>query len=312
MRMKNERPPLVSLCLLTYNQEQYVEEAVDGVLAQTYSPLEIIISDDGSTDATVARIRRRLAAHSADRRLVLNCNKVNLGLAEHVNVLTHHLARGDLIAFAAGDDISAPDRIARSVEFLAEHAEVMAVSTALMSIDATGQTIGTVGVQPEKHIIYGLDDFIANPTLHVNGPSRMFRREVAETFGPLHKDCPTEDSTYLLRCFLLGSVALLGEKLVKYRTHGQNMSAPHNIHRLSISRIKSQYLSDIATAEYELGLQKATKQAVLDRIEANMGIRLANSKRRRRLRHWWGSVGWRCSLTSSFGGLSERDKGGQS
>ena len=48
--------PLVTFALFTYNQERYVREAVEGVLAQTYEPLEIIISDDCSTDMTFSII----------------------------------------------------------------------------------------------------------------------------------------------------------------------------------------------------------------------------------------------------------------
>jgi len=273
--MTDEQRPLVSFCLITYNQEPYVEEAVDAALSQTYSPLEIIISDDASTDATFARIQRRLAERSATGRVVLNRNPVNLGLAEHVNLLTHRLAHGDLIALAAGDDISAPDRITRSVEFLSRHPDVMAVSTALTSIDEKGCEIPPVFPQPTATTVYSMVDYLATPSLHVNGPSRTFRRAVAATFGPLAKGCPTEDSTYLLRCFLMGRVALLDTPLVKYRTHQGNMSAPHNIHRLSVDRITSQYLADVATAERDLMLSGDVKEALLERIEAGARARRA-------------------------------------
>ncbi len=57
----NEERPLVSFVLLAYNQERYVEEAIAGAFAQDYSPLEIILSDDCSTDGTYA-IMQRMAA----------------------------------------------------------------------------------------------------------------------------------------------------------------------------------------------------------------------------------------------------------
>ena len=54
-----EPPPLVTLALITYRQERFVREAVRGVLAQTYSPLQVVISDDASPDATFESSKRR-------------------------------------------------------------------------------------------------------------------------------------------------------------------------------------------------------------------------------------------------------------
>ena len=56
--MNNERP-LVSFCIVTYNQEKYIRAAIEGALKQTYSPMEIIISDDCSTDGTYKEILNR-------------------------------------------------------------------------------------------------------------------------------------------------------------------------------------------------------------------------------------------------------------
>lgn len=271
--MTDARRPLVSLCLIAYDQERFVTEAVEAALAQTYAPLEIILSDDASTDGTFERIRRAADRYDGPARVVLNRNRANLGLAAHVNLLTHRLATGSLVALAAGDDVSAPDRIARSVEFLAAHPDIMAVSTALDVIDEAGHAQPPLGPRPSAPVVYGLEDYIADPALHVNGPSRTFRREVAVTFGPLQAGCPTEDSTYLLRCLLMGRVALLNAPLVRYRVHGNNMSAAHNIRRLSIERITAQYRADIAHAERVLGLAADTQARLLARIEANARTR---------------------------------------
>lgn len=271
--MTVDHRPLVSFCLLAYDQERFVAEAVEAALAQTYEPLEIILSDDASTDGTFERMQRVAARHGGPARVVLNRNPRNLGLAAHVNLLTHRLATGSLVALAAGDDVSAPDRITRSVEFLAAHPDVMAVSTALDTIDEDGREGPPLGPRPSAPVVYGLADYVADPSFHVNGPSRTFRREVAATFGPLQPGCPTEDSTYLLRCLLMGRVALLAAPLVRYRVHHGNMSAPHNLRRLSVDRIIGQYHADIATAERVLGLPPDTKARLLARIGENARAR---------------------------------------
>ncbi len=63
---------------------------------------------------------------------------------------------------------------------------------------------------------------------------------------------------------------MLADSLVRYRLHEANMSAPHNIKKLSLSNIQEQYFKDIATAEKKLGLDIETKNRLLDRINVNM------------------------------------------
>jgi hypothetical protein len=217
--------------------------------------------------------------YSGDARIILNKNQTNMGLACHVNKLLHSVATGEFIALAAGDDESTPDRIKRSVEFLEHNSVVMAVSTSLTTIDHASSVIKTTSNKCDETTIYTLNDYLTDPQLHINGPSRTFRRVIPDTFGPFGKTCPTEDSTYLLRCFLSGKVAMLAEPLVHYRQHNASMSAPCNIQNLSVNSINEQYLRDIATAETQLGLDIQTKNKLLKRIELNI------QNRKRAFRH---------------------------
>jgi glycosyltransferase involved in cell wall biosynthesis len=262
--------PLVSLCVITYNQEKFVAEAVNAAINQSYHPLEIIFSDDASSDQTFEIMRSIAEGYSGDARIILNKNQVNMGLAGHVNKLIHSFSSGEFIALAAGDDISTPDRLTKSVEFLEQNQEVVAVSTSLTTIDHAGSVIETATNTCKETKIFTLQDYLADSKLHINGPSRTFRRIIPETFGPLEKNCPTEDSTYLLRCFLFGKVAMLADSLVRYRLHDTNMSSSCNIKKLSLSKIQEQYFRDITMAEKKFGLDIETKNKLLDRINLNM------------------------------------------
>ncbi len=74
--------PLVTFTLFAYNHEKYIrEKAVEGALAQTYTPLEIILSDDCSTDRTFEIIQEIAKSYTGKHQLVINRNKKNLGLA---------------------------------------------------------------------------------------------------------------------------------------------------------------------------------------------------------------------------------------
>lgn len=104
----NEKP-LVTFALFAYNQEKYIREAVKGAFAQTYSPLEIILSDDCSTDRTFEIIREMAASYQGPHKIILNCNDSNMGLGPHLfNVA--RMASGELFIAAAGDDVSFADR----------------------------------------------------------------------------------------------------------------------------------------------------------------------------------------------------------
>ncbi|MEI7947344.1 MAG: glycosyltransferase family A protein, partial [bacterium] len=136
--------PLISFCLFTYNQEPFIREAVEGALAQTYSPLEIILSDDCSTDRTFDNMQQMLADYKGPHKIILNRNDVNLGLAAHVNKV-FSLAKGELFIMAAGDDVSLPQRTERIVTEWILHDKIPSViSSSHCLIEQTGRKIKNV------------------------------------------------------------------------------------------------------------------------------------------------------------------------
>lgn len=105
--------PLVSVGLITYNQRQFVRDALLGVFSQTYSPLEIIISDDNSSDGTweiVQRMADEYRRNGGVHTVILNRNAKNLGIIGNF-LKTFELMHGELMVHAGGDDISYPDRV---------------------------------------------------------------------------------------------------------------------------------------------------------------------------------------------------------
>ena len=80
--MTDSKRPLVTVALFSYNQEHYVGEAIASILAQDYSPLEIILSDDCSTDNTFMVMQQAAKIYSGPHKIVLNRNLINLNLAE--------------------------------------------------------------------------------------------------------------------------------------------------------------------------------------------------------------------------------------
>ena len=109
MKNTNSDRPLVTFALFAYNQEQYIREAVEGAFSQTYEPLEIILSDDCSTDRTFEAMQEMAAAYVGPHEVRVRRNGMNLGTIDHVITVAKE-AKGELLVVAAGDDVSLPAR----------------------------------------------------------------------------------------------------------------------------------------------------------------------------------------------------------
>ncbi len=233
--------PLVTLTLLAYNQEHFVREAIEGALSQTYEPLEIILSDDASTDGTFAVMQSMAEAYRGPHRIVLNRNENNLGLAGHINRVVG-LSRGALLVGAAADDVSMPERVARLVEAWEDSGRrAMSVFSNAVVIDDGGKVIaeryyphatwsasdvlvlghwelgGAVAIRP-------LSDPWGCSFNSLLGATQAFSRSTVDYFGPLSDDLVLEDHVIPFRALLLGRIAFVDEPLVRYRWHGKGMT----------------------------------------------------------------------------------------
>lgn len=133
--MKNS--PRVTVGLPVYNGENFLEESLEALLAQTFDDFELIISDNASTDAT-PRICQAYAKHDARIRYVRQPR--NLGGAPNQNLLTD-LARGELFKLAAHDDLYGPELLERCVDALDAHPEAVLCHVGMAYIDASGDII---------------------------------------------------------------------------------------------------------------------------------------------------------------------------
>ena len=121
--MQAECLPLVSVIMPVYNGEKYLAEAIESIMTQTHTNFELLIVDDGSTDASAEIIRAYEGRESRIRFLQLNSNSgqgpaINAGLAQ---------ARGAFITYMDCDDISLPTRLETQVRFLQNHPHIGAL-----------------------------------------------------------------------------------------------------------------------------------------------------------------------------------------
>lgn len=193
--MFDPKPPFYSLCLITYNQERYIADAVQGALKQTYSPTEIVISDDYSTDNTFNIVNDIVKEYKGPHKIILNRNKSNLGIAGNRNV-AFSLAGGDWIISQDCDDISLPDRIKIIDEAKGKCEGVSLVATAYYSINEEGTIVAPVS--PD----------LKSKKLFLTGATFAYRRDIYDIFGNLGPGC-LDDVVLLFRALLLGKALVI-------------------------------------------------------------------------------------------------------
>lgn len=242
--------PRVTFILLTFNQEALVEQAVRGALLQEYDDIQLIISDDCSSDSTFGVIESTVARGSGPKDLIVRQNSQNLGLARHVNEVSR-LASGDIILLAAGDDVSLPGRTRLSVEAFNASPAASCVDFQGIPVDTNGDLLPTGQRRPRKTRLYTLQMLVQRQRLPTSGASRAYRRTVFDLFGPLRDSCPTEDSTLLFRSLLIGSSVRSHHPGILYRIHGGNLSRKESLLQMDVSEIRAQYRQDLLTARTE-------------------------------------------------------------
>jgi len=215
--------PLVTFALFTYNQERFIAEAIKGALLQTYSPLEIIISDDCSSDNTWEVIQREVANYAGPHRLVLNRNEINLGIGAHVNHVMK-LSHGELVVAAAGDDVSVHDRTKAIVHSWIENGKkIISFHSGCRKINDQGQDKGIFS-NPTMNFLGDVQNIIINNVFAL-GATSAWHRKVYATFGPFEDDLVCEDQIIPVRAMCLGGVVYIDKILVYYRIGTSNWIA---------------------------------------------------------------------------------------
>ncbi|WJF91637.1 glycosyltransferase [Paraburkholderia bonniea] len=210
--------PLVSVLLIAYNQERVVADAVRSVLAQTYEPLEILISDDASSDQTFAAIEAAVQGYAGPHQLSIRRNTVNEGISGHLSRLAG-MAQGELLFVAAGDDMSMPQRCERVVAcWLAHDRRPDLIATDLADMDEHGVTHEHMA-PTDLGAYRGLDDWLKQRPWLI-GAAHTWSRRLFERFGPMLPGAIAEDQIMTFRAILSGGALSLREPLVRYRRGG--------------------------------------------------------------------------------------------
>jgi glycosyltransferase involved in cell wall biosynthesis len=233
----NSDRPLVTFAVFAYNQEQYIREAIQGAFSQTYEPLEIILSDDCSSDKTFAIMQEMAAAYEGPNEVRVRQSEVNAGVLNHI-LSTVRQAAGKIMIVSAGDDISFPQRS----EILSDaftNNEIYAVSSDDVIIDEFGnEKKWDLGRFERRDYWYDKD-----PTW-IHGATAAYRVDFLKELPLSDANVFYEDMVFsdILRAINKRSIRL-PIPLISYRYHFNNLSnrmsadtSPHSNELKSIER----------------------------------------------------------------------------
>lgn len=200
---------LVSVVLPVYNGSEFLSDAINSVLNQSYSNFELIILDDGSKDSTLAIAENYQRTDSRIRIIT----RENRGLSKSLNE-SIEAANGEWIARMDHDDICMPNRLSAQMKFIEQHPEVVALGTAAIFMDANGNSICQYSPKAEHEQI--ISSLPGSPFIH---PSTLFKKSVyikARKY-PEYMKHGAEDAILFGRMSAFGKLANLKEAHLKYR-----------------------------------------------------------------------------------------------
>lgn len=248
---------LFSFYILAFNHENFIAAAIDGALAQTYTPLEIIISDDCSTDNTWKIICDKTNAYCGPHKIIARRNQKNIGISAHINEVWS-CCSAEWVVASAGDDVSEPDRVAKIAEAVRENPRVKLIQTFLNEIDEDGclLEINRLGVKRKANekLIFGLKERVDGLPYMPHGAAMAYSKEICKIFGPLPAGIIFEDNILNVRAELIGKAMVLPEPLVNHRNHAGQITRINSRDDASTRRhsIKRRLDSDVLTAEQNI------------------------------------------------------------
>lgn len=251
--MDNESKPLVTFALFAFNQEKYIREAVEAALAQDYSPLQIIVSDDCSSDRTFEVIQAVVAAYQGPHEVTCRQTAANRGSLLHVAEVAA-LARGGLVVMAAGDDNSKPSRVSTLAAAWMETG-AWGICSRYDMMDQSGQVTDRSVVAPvlQTDTFKRYLDVVDGPVPIVHGCTSAYDRRVFDYLQVGSGDyILAEDGALTVLINLLGKkIVHIEDSLISYRVSEGSLTNSKRKSRPTLAElaVDEERIQRLATAQ---------------------------------------------------------------
>lgn len=205
----------VSVMMPAYNAERFIAQALESVLFQDYSNLEIVVCDDASTDATPDIISR--FAEKYPQRIKAIINPRNLGVTKNCNLALSH-CDGAYVALFAGDDIMLPGKISKQVALMDKHEQAVMCYHPVEIFDSDSDKTLFITNQTPREDVHNFDDMLLKGGIP-GGCSIMLRRSAVPAGGYDESLGTVSDWLFFLEVSLQGQIIKCPEVLARYRKH---------------------------------------------------------------------------------------------
>lgn len=248
---------LVSVLVSAYNVEEFIREAIDSVLNQTYQHFELIIVNDGSKDATLAIAEEY---KKKDERIVILDQK-NTGLPMALNNGLK-IAKGDLIARFDPDDVMLPERLEEQVKFLEMNPEVSMTSCNAYYINQKGEYFGGILAYPAFKDISDNHKYLNNNeiVICIHCGFMTYRNALLEVGGYRDIKPGSEDTDLFARMLEKGYKLLVLQKpLIKVRLHHASVTVSKAFKAALVTQWVRDSMVRRRKGEQELSLEEYEK-----------------------------------------------------
>ncbi len=241
------KPKKVSYLMPSYNHRKYIKKAIDSVLNQTYTDIELLVCDDGSTDGSDIFLER----YAKEKKFVYIKNKTNLGVSKTLSRLAD-MAEGEFIGLLASDDWIEPAKVEKQVKYMLEHDLDEVISPMYEYYEQSRRRKFIYrkklaeSVRHNKYLLH----------MYRNGEMELLQgalfRASAVKAIQFHPGYKADDVLFQLRFLQAGYKAgYLDEPLAYYRVHSSNT---HHDYVRCMQELLFPVIRDFYPARYQPGL----------------------------------------------------------
>ena len=233
-------PPRISIAMATYNGEKYLQEQLDSIAAQTLPPYELVICDDGSTDATLD-IAEKFATE-AKFPVRIYRNEINLGYADNF-LKVASLCEGDWVAFCDQDDIWFKNKLEVVSSKIKKHQNTTFVMHSARLIDELGRDLGRNQPDIKKNKI--IEPLKIRLSLIVSGFSVIIKSDIAKLLDQksrpkwINGENISHDWWSYILANAIGDVLLIKDILVQYRRHVGSITGDYSNQNKIMDKLRS-------------------------------------------------------------------------
>ena len=247
----NSSPPLVSIIVISYNASKTIIETLESIKLQTYSPLELIIAEDHSTDDTAKKCEEWLSKNSSrfvNSKLIVNVE--NQGVSANLNIGIQ-ASTGEWIK-TFSDDVLVSDAIEKNIAFASANNSNIVVSMVQPFIDETGEKLDTMPAKNYKFPTSYHDQYMAflKNKIMMPSPTWFFRRDLYNQLGGYDiRFRLSDDIPFAHKIFESGNCfSYLPEITVLYRVKSNSLSNSKGL----TGQQKQKYFNSRSAVYYEL------------------------------------------------------------